>query len=161
MQFKSQQIRLFWQSMAIAVLAEMAIVAIAADLLKGDSTFLETAVMLLLGLWAATIIILLKNILVGLVVRYFTTEAAVQGLLGSIRAAKLPPPEEFESSAEDYFNRIAGDANELGDKRAAAGTFSGILAYPAAHGRVTESLVLKSRFEKALALYRAEFPPTP
>ncbi|MCH8249484.1 MAG: hypothetical protein IH913_07755 [Proteobacteria bacterium] len=67
----------------------------------------------------------------------------------------FPEPDEFESSAEEYLNRVADDETVKVDTRIKAAFLVAFIQYPVAMQKLADSLRLNLAMEDALESYKA------
>lgn len=112
----------------------------------------------LICLYAAYLLIWIKNKIAWLVLRLFSPDLRPEVIVKEFEANGLPRPHDHIYSAEDYFSEIVADEEQPVRVRLYAATVLGQIAYPRSQFRLIEAFAIQKALRRALIKYSGSYP---
>lgn len=152
MQFGSTQKRNYWINAFLGLIPDSVIaICVAYFTDSGVLGFFLT----IAGLQCLYFAVWLKNtIWQWIFFKFRGKNLMVEHIENALKANKFPAPEEYETSAEGYFNSLVENENIEPILRIKAAAEIGAMNYPVAYQRIQESIRLNIAYEQALSNYK-------
>lgn len=161
MQFASRQKRMMFYSFGIGVGVEIAFCIAIALYFVENGDWVWPAFILFLAIQAAGIVLMIKGA-IAIAIAYALIDKRVQeeAVYDALTEMKMPRPQAYELSPEDYLLRIAEDESAPAVTRVKAATFGGMLAGARPHLGFLRAMFLSASWERGMVRYRRDNPQT-
>jgi hypothetical protein len=152
MQFESKIKRLYWINSFLGLIPDLAIAVIITAIFGG---YLGTFILIMIGLQVLYFLVWLRKSIWGWIVFGVFGRKYLAGVLADYLAENnYPEPEVYERSAEEYFNRIAGDEALPFPLRLKAVGQAAALHVPTTIGQYQYGFHVAMAYEDAISAYK-------
>lgn len=154
--FHSERKRLMIYQFTVGLVVELAFAYLLVMIFaEGEESRLLATGLVWGAMMVASLLLWVKNTAAQWIAfHFFGRKFAAKACEADLRAGGFPPPEPYEKSPEEYFDRIASDGNAPADLRVKAAINAGYLRYPASTSRVLEAVRISMPIEDALNAMR-------
>ena len=154
--FQSERKRLMIYQFMVGFGVEIAIAYLIARFITSEYESVAVNTAIIWGvMMVASLVLWLKNTAaIWLAFSFFGRKFAARACEADLLNSGFPPPEPYERSPEEYFDRIASDESMPVELRVKAAVNAGYLRYPGSTSRVLEAVRISMPIEDALNALR-------